>query len=114
MDIRREIQNFIDIGPLPPEDDKVENEERVVIAQSLLEKIPTPVTDDEAQKLSQCFGPDNCYGLSWSLLHLIETAPGKMTAEYSSEPANPWVDLLNARVAAASEDDDSSDDDALT
>ena len=22
------------------------------------------------------FGPDECFGLAWSILHLIETAPG--------------------------------------
>ncbi|MEU0382903.1 hypothetical protein [Streptomyces chartreusis] len=44
--------------------------------QRLLERIPKPVTDDEAQALATLFGPDNCFGLAWTLLHLIETAPG--------------------------------------
>lgn len=47
------------------------------------------------------FGPDDCYGLAWTLLHLIETAPGAQTAEYPADSDNPWVQQLRRRVENA-------------
>ncbi|MFC9692916.1 hypothetical protein ACFTSF_30480 [Kribbella sp. NPDC056951] len=60
-----------------------------------------PVTDEETQQLTLAFGDDDCFGVAWSLLHLIETAPGAQTAVYSLRPENMWVQLLNARVEFA-------------
>jgi hypothetical protein len=98
MSVRREIEDLIDAGPLPSED---ASEEEIAGAQWLLENITAPVSDEEAQALAVCFGPDNCYGLSWTLLHLIETAAGAQNARYSRNVENPWVQLLTARVEAA-------------
>jgi hypothetical protein len=44
--------------------------------QNLLAAVKTPVSDDEARALVRVFGPDDCFGLAWTLLHLIETAHG--------------------------------------
>ncbi len=94
--VRTAVQEFVSAGPLPSEE---ANEEGIERAQRLLEGISAPVSDEEAQLLSTAFGEDNCYGLSWTLLHLIETAPSAMTATYPYNAGNPWVQLLNARVA---------------
>ena len=51
--------------------------------------------------IATVFGPDDCYGLAWTLLHLIETAPGALTARYGQNSENSWVQLLNARVENA-------------
>lgn len=96
--VRREVGDLIDAGPLPSEDAP---ELRIAEAQRLLERISAPVSDDEAQALTECFGPDNCYGLSWTLLHLIETAPDAQNARYPRNVENPWVQLLGSRVEAA-------------
>jgi hypothetical protein len=48
----------------------------------LLEKITKPVSDEEAQALLDPFGPDDCFGMAWTVLHMIETAPSSSTAEY--------------------------------
>ncbi|WP_158711106.1 hypothetical protein [Streptomyces albus] len=98
MPVRREIEDLIGAGPLPSED---ASEEEIARAQQLLENITAPVSDEEAQVLAVCFGLDNCYGLSWTLLHLIESAPNAQNAEYSRNVENPWVQLLTARVNAA-------------
>ncbi|GGU65769.1 hypothetical protein GCM10010274_63010 [Streptomyces lavendofoliae] len=98
MPVRREVEDLIGAGPLPSED---ASEEEIAEAQRLLDNITAPVSDEEAQALSACFGPDNCYGLSWTLLHLIETAPGAQSASYSRNVENLWVQLLTARVEAA-------------
>ena len=107
MAIRAEVGGFVATGPLPSEDAPVEAIER---AQHLLEQIGRPVTDEEAALLATSFGPDDCYGLAWTLLHLIETAPGAQTASYDHAPRTWWVEQLTARVAAA-DDHDRDDDD---
>ena len=39
------------------------------------QSVKPPVTDEEAEELVECFGPDDCFGLAWSLVHLVETSP---------------------------------------
>lgn len=92
---RREVLDFVAAGPLPAED---ADEDVIAEAERQLERITAPVSDQEAKLLATAFGSDNCYGLAWTLLHLIETAPGARTARYTRDPANVWVQLLNSRV----------------
>ena len=99
MPARPEVCDFLEAGPLPSEDEATE--EQLATIQSRLERVPRPVTDDEAQLLATAFGPDDCYGLSWSLLHLIETAPGARHARYPPAPADTWLQLLAARADTA-------------
>ncbi|MFG3041393.1 hypothetical protein ACGFYZ_31265 [Streptomyces sp. NPDC048330] len=70
--MRPEVQAFAASGPLPDWDADEEEIDRRV---NQLEAISAPVTADEAHVLAACFGPDDCYGVAWSLLHLIETGP---------------------------------------
>ncbi|MDK1475618.1 hypothetical protein QNO07_19720 [Streptomyces sp. 549] len=98
MPVRCEVEDLITAGSLPSEE---ASEEEIAQAQRLLENIAAPVSDEEAQALAACFGPDDCHGLSWTLLHLIETALGAQNARYSRNVENPWVQLLTARVEAA-------------
>ncbi|MFJ3899814.1 hypothetical protein [Streptomyces sp. NPDC090083] len=71
--MRPEVQAFVADGHLPNCDADEEEIDRRV---NQLEAISAPVTADEADALAACFGPDDCYGVAWSLLHLIETSPG--------------------------------------
>lgn len=93
--IRKKVQEFVDAGSLPPEDASVAEIEET---QRLLEAIPHPVSDEEAQLLTLAFGNDNCYGLAWTLLHLIETAPSAKFTTYTSNIHNLWVKRLNSRL----------------
>jgi hypothetical protein len=98
MPIRQSVADFLAAGPLPDEDQSAEAIQR---SQDLLERIEAPVTDEEAAALLAGFGPDDCYGLAWTLLHLIETAPGAQTADYPADSDNPWVHRLRQRVENA-------------
>ncbi|WP_181449383.1 hypothetical protein [Nonomuraea aridisoli] len=70
--MRPEVQAFVAEGPLPDEDaDEAEIDRR----DAQLRAISRPVTGEEAKALAACFGPDDCYGVAWALLHLIETGP---------------------------------------
>ena len=105
MVIRQSVQDFIDAGPLLDSDTgTVQDIKRL---QDLLKAIEEPVSDEEAQALVYSFGPDTCFGLAWTLMHLIETAPGAMTAQYPKlpGPADFWTDRLNRRVANVREDE---------
>jgi hypothetical protein len=94
--IRHEVRELAAAGPFPDEQDATVEE--IDEVERLIDLIDRPVTDDEAQLLATLFGPDNCYGLAWTLLHLIETAPGAQIASYRQNPDNEWVIRLNARV----------------
>jgi len=98
MPIRQAVADFLAAGPLPDEEQSVE---AIQQAQDLLEQIESPVTDEEATALLAAFGPDDCYGLAWTLLHLVETAPGAQSAEYPADSDNPWIRLLRRRVENA-------------
>ncbi len=90
MSIRKEVHQFVDMGPIPDSDSATE--EQLDRLGAAIDKITRPVTREEAALLLTVFGPDECYGLAWTLLHLIETAPGG--APITEEPgpdANEWV-----------------------
>jgi hypothetical protein len=93
MSIRPEVQRFIDLGPFPASKDA--QEEDIDRRSALLSNIASPVTEEEAAALLSCFGPDEAFGVAWSLLHLIETAPGG--APLTTKPddsANEWIRYL--------------------
>ncbi|MFI2765533.1 hypothetical protein ACH5A3_43155 [Streptomyces echinatus] len=90
--MRPEVQTFVADGPLP---DWEADEEEVDRRVKQLEAISAPVTRNEAQALAACFGPDDCYGVAWSLLHLIETSPSPVPAVAPPGPdADDWHHTL--------------------
>lgn len=95
MSVRQEVREFVNLGPLP---DASADEQVIAEHEAHLHAIVSPVTDDEAALLIRSFGPDDCYGLAWTLLHLIESAPGG--APIAVEPDdtdNEWIRRLWAR-----------------
>jgi hypothetical protein len=94
MSIRHVVEDLASAGPFPTEEATVGEIEET---QRRLELITPPVSDEEAQLLLTVFGPDGCFGLAWTLLHLIETAPSALTTDYSKNSDNAWVRLLEER-----------------
>jgi hypothetical protein len=86
--MRKEVEDFVRAGGLPsseaPQDD-------IEQAELLLLRISAPVSEEEATLLLGAFGADDCYGLAWALLHLIETSPHAVPSSVPSLGANPWV-----------------------
>lgn len=70
--MRTEVRTFVADGPLP---DRDASEEKIDRRDRQLRSIAGPVAGEEAKALVPCFGPDDCYGVAWTLLHLIETGP---------------------------------------
>jgi hypothetical protein len=98
MSVREPVADFLAAGGLPNEDDPQGAIER---AQELLERVEAeaPVTDEEAQRLATGFGLDDCFGLAWTLLHVIETAPSPLPADYLADSGNWWIKQLHLRAA---------------
>ncbi len=72
--MRPEIVRLVRMGRFPAEDETTEEE--VESRQRLLEGVTGPLTDEEARALISILGDDDYYGLSWAVVHLVESAPG--------------------------------------
>ena len=87
--MRPEIQNIVQLGPLPSEDDATV--ELLQKYEAAYRAIARPVTDEEAIALVGLFGLDGCFGFSSSLMHLIETAPSWPIKDCLSNTNNSWI-----------------------
>ncbi|WP_328684034.1 hypothetical protein OG226_36340 [Streptomyces sp. NBC_01261] len=93
--MRPEVCAFVADGPLPDHDASEEEIDRRVRQLDAIEK---PVTGEEARALVACFGPDDCYGVAWTLLHLIETGPNPALTVEPASDANEWHRRLYGRA----------------
>jgi hypothetical protein len=93
--IREVVQRIVELGPLPPGDAW---DESVSDREEWLHSIVPPLTTDEAAALTRCFGPDDCGGLAWTLVHLIESAPRSPVTAEPGPSANPWLRRLWERA----------------
>lgn len=90
------IENLIRLGPLPS---SVGATAAVVQTfEEQLSKVQTPISDDEARELVRLFGPDDYFGLAWTLLHLIETSPNWLIEDALNGLEGVWLDRLRERV----------------
>jgi len=95
--VRPEAEKLVELGPLP--DEEMATVEELKQCEALLHLIERLVTAEEAKALVGLFGPDGCYGLTWSLLHLIETAPGWLLWEcLPQDSENEWIQRLRLRL----------------
>ena len=93
MTLRKEVEELVKIGKLPDSD--YATVEWLMRWGGALDAISGPVTEAEALALMQLFGPDDCFGAVWKLLHLIETCPAGVPINSKPSPdANEWVQLL--------------------
>jgi hypothetical protein len=60
----------------------------------LIRSIERPITDEEAMSLVGVLGTDDCFGLAWSVVHLIETAPGWPIDDCLKNSDNEWIERL--------------------
>lgn len=98
MLIRQVVGDLVALGRMPDEDAEEEAIERWA---NTLKAIPPPLTDHEAVELAKCFPPDMGYGLGFSLLHLLETAPGWADALAGSINDREWRERAQRRIRNA-------------
>jgi hypothetical protein len=94
--MQQAINALLLLGPLPS---SAAAAAPVVQAfEEQLSKVQTPITDEEACALLKVFGSDDCFGLAWTLLHLIETAPGWPLESALVSLEGEWIDRLRERA----------------
>jgi hypothetical protein len=93
--IRDEVASFLAIAPLPAS--KHADQEHLERLTDAVMKISPPVSRQEAIRLATAFGPDECFGLAWTLIHLIESAPGGAPLDAIPDSDNEWIVLLRER-----------------
>ncbi|MFB9077972.1 hypothetical protein ACFFLS_04800 [Flavobacterium procerum] len=73
MEIRSEILELKKLGVIPNHDD--DSVEDIVIEkfENLLGSLGPTINKDEGEMLILIFPKESCYGLEWTLLHLIES-----------------------------------------
>jgi hypothetical protein len=98
--MREAIQNLVALGPMPASDDP-SVKSWLALAEPALRALTRPLTNDEARALATLFGPDDCFGAAWTVLHLVETAPDWPLQDVLGMPSNEWTDRLGQRVANA-------------
>lgn len=98
--MRKEVRALIKLGPMPSED--MVDIETVDKYEKLLHKIQPPLTIIEAEGVASLFGPDSFYGLAWTLVSLIESAPDWPKNVTLPDIENEWVKLLRDRASKLS------------
>ena len=98
--VRDEVKELVTMGPPPSEEELIRTQSPVLEKyEQLLLSIETPVTDEEAKALICVFPVDDCFGLGWTLLHLVETAPTWPEGTDLEGIENEWVQMLKDRAA---------------
>lgn len=94
--MQQAISALLGLGPLPSS--VAATVPTMQVFEEQLSKVQTPVTDEEACALVKLFGPDDCFGLAWTLLHLIETAPSWPVDGAFDGLEGEWIDRLRERA----------------
>lgn len=94
--IRSEVSELAKMGAFPSS--KCVDLVLIKRQQGILERITPPISDAEARELVKLFGPDDYYGLAWTVLHLVEGAPNWPLADCLTNRSNEWIDRLKERV----------------
>jgi hypothetical protein len=98
--MRSSVANLIALGQLPEE--AAAEVSQLQAFESAINEISKPISDEEALALLAVFptGEGSCFGLAWSVLHLIESAPGWPCQEARLHQASPWVRSMLERAAS--------------
>jgi hypothetical protein len=98
--VRNKVKEPQRMGPFPSEQDLIRADPYCFVEkyEQLLRSIEKPVTDEEAAILTGLFGTDDFFGVCWTLVHLIETAPNWPLDECLENVGNCWIQNLKGRA----------------
>ena len=91
------VRAILSLGALPPSTEISDN--LLESFEQRLAEVKVPISDLEALELVKLFGPDDCFGLAWTLLHLIETAPSWPVPGALNGLKGEWAERLRERAA---------------
>jgi hypothetical protein len=95
--MREQVLQLIQLGALPAS--STAEVDHLTNYDAALQRIPRPLSDEEACALVALFGPDDCFGMAWTLLHLIETAPSWPIDNCIKRATGPWAQHLRDTAA---------------
>jgi hypothetical protein len=98
-DVRAEVARLVELGRFPNELDVTEDE--VQKREEPIRALSTPVSDAEARLLLGILGEDDFWGMAWSIVTLIESAPGYPDWEGIEQIVGDWRDTLWRRALKA-------------
>jgi hypothetical protein len=87
--IRPQITELVRLGAFPASENV--NHDTIRRQQELLDTVKPPISDEEAKELLRLFGPDDYFGAAWTVLHLVESAPGWPIEECLTASSNEWI-----------------------
>jgi hypothetical protein len=91
-----EVEAFVALGALPSE----QSDQPLELYREHFDRVTRPVSNEEAELLVGVFGSDDCFGFAWSVLHLIETAPGRCPVKrHPASYDNEWLVRIWGRYA---------------
>ena len=98
--MRSSVAQLVALGRLPEE--AAAEVSQLQAFESAISEISKPISNEEALALLSVLpaGEGSCFGLAWSVLHLIESAPGWPCQEARLKRANPWVMSMLERAAS--------------
>ena len=77
------------------------DDEKLAKAEMLLNSLDEQevLNADELAILVSLFGEDDCYGLAWTMIHIIEKSPMWLPSEFPLITGNRWHNLLLERAS---------------
>lgn len=96
MSIRKEVEKLAAFGKMPCSEDGLE---KIKSFEEKLHNIKTPISSEEALALKDLFNDneDDCFGLAWTLLHIVETTPTECLQDLSKE-RGVWFSIIRQRL----------------
>jgi hypothetical protein len=103
MEVRSEVIELKELGVMPNHDDDTVEDIVIENFENLLGSLGGSINKDEGEILIQIFPEESCYGLEWTLLHLIESLFTQISKSEYEElilkcNSLEWKNLLLTRV----------------
>ncbi len=95
--MRPEVVKLLALGRVPADNDP-HIETWLQEAEKYLDGLDNQATDEEARAIATLLNQNDGFGVSWTFLHFIESAPGWPLQDVLSMPTNEWIETLQIRV----------------
>ncbi len=95
------LEDMVSLGRLPTDEEASQDSNKYHLWESALGKFTSPVSDAQAVVLAKFFPTDesDSYGLAWTLLHLIESAPSWPLDSMISAITPYWRGIISKRIS---------------
>ena len=101
--MRHSVEELNRLGPMPTDAESEEQPVRAARWERLVGELFSAgdVTDTEAAELVKLFPRDDTdsFGVAWTLVHVVESAPSWPLDEAITDAAGPWPELLKQRAS---------------